>query len=202
MKLIFPVLFSIVVFCSCEKTKEVWLCYDETYCANPWNYNDTIITGSEKSGIIKSYFLSQNIEIKDIQISAENPPQLCNACGCLSGNVIRCKVDEKDVDAMQEKGFYNCEASQKVWVYYDETYCADPWHRANDSIQIQENQKLEIIKNYFWAENVNIINIEINKHHSPQICNACSCLTGNRIRCEIYPKDLTVIQSNGFIKEE
>ena len=199
MGLTILILLGIMIFCSCEKTKEVWICYEETYCANPWNYNDTIVSESEKVKIIKNYFLSQNIEIKDIQITSENPAQVCNACSCLSGNVIRCKVDEKEVDIMQKKGFYNCEAIQRLWVYYDETYCDDPWYSLNDSVV--ENQKAEIIKNYFLSQNIVIQNIEISIHNEPQLCSACSCLTGNRIRCEVYSKDLTIMQSKGFTKE-
>ncbi len=81
-----------------------WVYYKETYCADIWTNDDLKEIDEEKN--IEAYFKSIDIKILEIQISNDSVPELCKACFCKTGRIIKCKVKTKDVAEMQNKGFY------------------------------------------------------------------------------------------------
>ena len=114
IKFILLISLGLFILYSCDKTKEIWVCYDETYCADPWRIiNDSdslteIQIKEQKMENIENYFRAKNVELKNLAIRFESVPQECNACNCLSGNVICCKIEKEDFDIMEEEGFYRC----------------------------------------------------------------------------------------------
>jgi len=87
---------------SCQREK-VWVKYLETQCADPWGgYTQP---DAEKTAAIKAYFSGQGVEVFHVTMEALHGPDACMACECLSGNVISCRVSEKDLPVMLDHGF-------------------------------------------------------------------------------------------------
>ncbi len=101
----FPLLFILtaIIFTSCQKEK-VWVKYLETQCADPWAVNYTL-PDTEKVEAIKEYFAAEGVEVFHVTIEAMHEPAACLACSCTSGNVISCRVKEKDMAVMKAHGF-------------------------------------------------------------------------------------------------
>jgi len=88
-----------------------------------------------------------------------------------------------------------CEKLVKTsWVYYDESYCADPW--GNNSVQTDE--KKENIETHFKDKGIKIFKVEILDDRTPESCFSCRCKTGNRIKCKIKERDVTEMENEGF----
>jgi len=85
-------------------------------------------------------------------------------------------------------------SNKMIWVYYNETQCADNWGNAFEN----ENEKKQNIITYFENLNVRIYDIRIVNYGFGEICAACFCLTGNRIYCKIKKNDLDVMKSENF----
>jgi hypothetical protein len=86
------------------------------------------------------------------------------------------------------------EAVDAVWVFYDETGCADVWGMNN----VSEQEKLINIENYLNDLNVNVFELEIAEDRPPEDCFACSCKTGFVIKCKINPEDLNQLIAEDF----
>ena len=98
-------LIGIITFNNCKKiTGKVWVYYDETYCANPWGESN--LSESEKKNNIKHYLENMDVKVFKVIVSNENTPENCFSCGCKSGNIIKCKIEEKDVNVLVKVGFY------------------------------------------------------------------------------------------------
>lgn len=90
-----------------------------------------------------------------------------------------------------------CKKSQDTtWVYYDETYCSDPW----GEIGATDGERKEGIAEYLQSEGLNIFRIEITNEGDEQFCYACHCTTGKLIKCEILEKDFSEIETLGFYR--
>ncbi len=76
-----------------------------------------------------------------------------------------------------------------AWVYFDETYCADPWGNSNDS----ESEKLINIENYLNDLNVAVFEIEISEENVPETCLSCGCHSGFVIKLHIKEEDVSVL---------
>ena len=94
-----------ITFNSCEKiTDTVWVYYDETYCTDSWGKSS--LTEKEKKNNIESYLDNLGVKVFKVKISEEGTPDSCFSCGCKSGNIIKCKIKEKDIDILINEGFY------------------------------------------------------------------------------------------------
>jgi hypothetical protein len=59
---------------------------------------------------------------------------------------------------------------------YAETYCSDPWERgATDSLTLRN------LSTYLTTHRIDFRTVGIQKTDAPEVCNACSCKTGNRL---------------------
>ncbi|HRN93133.1 MAG TPA: hypothetical protein PL084_00265 [Chitinophagales bacterium] len=93
--------------------------------------------------------------------------------------------------------FISCEKiTDTTWVYYDETFCADPWGNAN----IGETEKIKAIGKYLKEQKVKFFKVKIV--HDASIgaitCYACNCKSGNRIHVEIDRKDVSKALNENF----
>jgi hypothetical protein len=95
-------LLTAISFTSCQKER-VWVKYSETGCADPWG--GSWQPHAEKVSSIKAFFSGVGVEVFGVAIETVNLPDACDACHCLTGNVIRCEVREKDLPVMLEQGF-------------------------------------------------------------------------------------------------
>ena len=85
-------------------------------------------------------------------------------------------------------------AVDTVWMYYDETGCADAWGMNN----VPEQEKLINIENYLNDLNINIFELEISEDGPPEDCFACSCKTGFVIKCLINGEDVNILIAENF----
>ena len=93
--------------------------------------------------------------------------------------------------------FTGCEKSgDTIWVYYDETYCSDPWGEVGTT----DPERKEVIAEYLRSEGINIFRIEITGEGNQQVCLACHCTTGKLIKCEILENDFSKIKGLGFYR--
>ena len=80
-----------------------------------------------------------------------------------------------------------------VWVYYDETRCADRWEKSNSNEVVKAN-----IVDYYEGQGVTIYDLEIFFDRTPDSCFDCVCKTGRRIKAKIKGKDLSDLKADGF----
>ncbi len=81
------------------------------------------------------------------------------------------------------------------WVYYDETYCSDPWGYSD----VEYQRKINNIEKYFKDKKIRIFKTEILLDGITDACDACGCKSGIRIKCKINSKDKSeMIAANNF----
>jgi len=80
-----------------------------------------------------------------------------------------------------------------VWVYYDETRCADRWERSNSNEKLKDN-----IVNYYDKNGSTIYDLEIFFDRTPDTCFDCICKTGRRVKAKIKGRDLENLKADGF----
>jgi hypothetical protein len=81
-----------------------------------------------------------------------------------------------------------------VWMYYDETYCYDPWGH----FDVLEQEKKVNIENYFNDLNVEVFEIEISEENLPDDCFSCGCHSGFTIKCRILLEGVNVLINEEF----
>ena len=85
-------------------------------------------------------------------------------------------------------------AVDTVWVFYDETYCSDPWGVFN----VVEQEKLNNIKNYLIDLNIEVLEIEISEENAPDDNFGCGNKSGFVIKCKINIEDLNQLIAEDF----
>jgi hypothetical protein len=107
-KLVGPLLMLIAIMSmpSCNKEKnEIEYHWQETWCSNPWN-NSSENTVAELKAYVLAYLNSENVDVTEITYLITDEPVLsCEACNCLSGNVVVVKIDPKDEKKILDLGF-------------------------------------------------------------------------------------------------
>ena len=88
-----------------------------------------------------------------------------------------------------------CEKLVKTsWVYYDETYCSDPWGNAD----VDDAKKPDNVEKYFKGKKIRIFKVEILSDGMMDSCYSCGCKSGKRIRCKIKTKDKSEMKAVNF----
>ncbi|MDY0368762.1 MAG: hypothetical protein WCR58_01745 [Bacteroidales bacterium] len=91
--------------------------------------------------------------------------------------------------------FSGCEKiSDTTWVYYDETYCADPWGYNT----VSDNEKKKNVEKYLKDKSIKVFKIEITHDGVQENCFACGCKTGKRIKCKVKESDKGTILNEKF----
>ncbi|AVR47089.1 hypothetical protein C7S20_18560 [Christiangramia fulva] len=84
-------------------------------------------------------------------------------------------------------------SAEFAYAFYNQTSCADIWGYSNDKYELAEK-----VKDFFETENIEILDVEFDNKGTPQLCNACICLTGKRIFIKVKIDDLNAIKEYGF----
>lgn len=88
----------------CKKnTTYKWVNYDETFCADGWEFtanNETLKNN------ITEHFNKKDIKIYDIEIFTDRDPEQFLICSNKTGRRLHCKVKLKNLDDMKAMGFY------------------------------------------------------------------------------------------------
>ncbi len=78
---------------------EMWLGYDETQCANPWQFNwFKAPTDADLAGAVQGYLQGQGITVNEIRTLRDKEIIHCEACTCLNGFHYYVKIP-KDQEA-------------------------------------------------------------------------------------------------------
>ena len=83
-----------------------------------------------------------------------------------------------------------------LWVYYDETNCADRWQPNHNNELLKDN-----LKEYYDTKGVHIYDVEIFLDRTPEGCPDCLCKTGRRFKAKIKGKDLKALKADGFYEQ-
>jgi len=91
--------------------------------------------------------------------------------------------------------FNSCEKiTNTTWVYYDETYCADPWGGTN----IEDSEKIKNIEKYLKKQKIKVFEVIIISDGMMEPCDACNCKTGKRIKCKVKENDVEGMKNEKF----
>lgn len=99
--------------------------------------------------------------------------------------------------------FSSCEDPEPADSSFDflfrETYCANPW----DSIVSPEWTREQVIS-YYLTEELSVVfsDLHITDDGVPEVCLACSCLTGDNIRISADEEFSEILLENGFEIDE
>ncbi len=85
------------------------------------------------------------------------------------------------------------DSNEDFLVLYNQTYCADVWGYADNDDELAGK-----ITKYLKAVNIEISNVKIDNKGTPQLCNACICLSGKRVIAKVSENDLNSIKEYGF----
>lgn len=84
----------------------VWMQYDETKCANPWQLNWLVPpTDEQLAGAVKSHLLGGGVTVLEIRTSREADFVSCEACDCPNGFHYFVKVNKVDAPKLKQLKF-------------------------------------------------------------------------------------------------
>ena len=95
------------VFSSCDDIdtvdSQVDFLFKETYCANPWD----MITPQWTPEQLISYYLFDvfDVEFSDLNITYDGVQQVCDACTCLTGILVRITAEDEYSESLLGAGF-------------------------------------------------------------------------------------------------
>jgi len=81
------------------------------------------------------------------------------------------------------------------WLFYDETSCADAWPFAAVNEKLKEN-----ITEHYKEKGIRIYDLEIFVDRTPEVCAACTCKTGRRVKVKVKSRDVEAMQEEKFYK--
>ena len=88
-------------------TDEVWMRYDETKCANPWNFNWFAKPTEEQIlGAVKGELLGNEINVLEIKSTNEENIVSCDACTCINGRHFFVRINKPETEKLKALKFY------------------------------------------------------------------------------------------------
>jgi hypothetical protein len=91
------------ILSGCGKSNVRWVVYDETLCADKWEYSP--VNEKLKDNIV-AYFKGKGVKVLELEIFNDRNPDQCSDCTCKTGRRVKCKVKKRDVDNMKGESFY------------------------------------------------------------------------------------------------
>jgi len=88
-------------------SNEVWMQYDETKCANPWQFNwFQKPTDAQVLGAIQSDLIGKEIAVLEIRSSTEKDFMSCDACDCPTGTHYFVRVNKSEMEELRALKFF------------------------------------------------------------------------------------------------
>lgn len=86
---------------------EIWMCYDETKCENPWNFNwFQKPTEEQILGAIKGDLSGREIIVLEINSFIKKDFISCEACSCSTGKKYYIRVNKSEIEKLKALKFY------------------------------------------------------------------------------------------------
>ena len=100
----FLLCFLTFLFSDCTKSNYRWVYYDETKCADKWDYKNN---QEELKKNVVAYMGSKGVKIYEIEIYTDvSAAESCSDCNCKSGRKFQCKIKKTDVADAKKEGFF------------------------------------------------------------------------------------------------
>lgn len=94
---------------------EVWMQYDETKCANPWQFNwFQKPTQEQITSAVKSELLGREIAVLEIRSSSEKYFISCEACTCPNGTHYYVRVNKTEIEKLKALKFFEVKDVPKM----------------------------------------------------------------------------------------
>ena len=94
---------------------EVWMQYDETKCANPWQFNwFAKPTPEQVEGAVKSNLIEKEIAVLEIRSSTEKDLISCEGCDCPNGTHFYVRVNKSEIEKLKALKFYEIKGAPKA----------------------------------------------------------------------------------------
>ena len=85
---------------------ELWMRYDETKCANPWQLNWVAAPSDEQlAGAVKANLEARSIPVIEIKTQREKDKVSCEACDCVNGFHYFVRTYKVDASKLTELKF-------------------------------------------------------------------------------------------------
>jgi hypothetical protein len=94
---------AVFLLLSCTKSNVKWVYYDETRCADKWEY--TYNNEKLKENFI-NYYNSRGIKIYEVEIFNDIAADPCADCTCKTGRRFKSKVKKGDATNLKRESFY------------------------------------------------------------------------------------------------
>ena len=108
---------------------------------------------------------------------------------------------EKEIVVVPQENQIIIESSEKVidtvWMYYDETFCANSWGGSYSDSDSEEEKKTNI-ENYFIDLEIELFEIKKTEVSSPETFFLCVAKTGYVIEFKIREEDANTLINEGF----
>ena len=90
-----------------------------------------------------------------------------------------------------------CGSGNNVSFYHDEQQCGDMWnfYGSDDELALAA-------KGFLEERGVEVTRIEVTDEGQKQVCLACSCKTGRRIKVWTVEQDASILESLNFVRFE
>jgi hypothetical protein len=97
------VLITAALHTGCTKSNMRWVFYDETLCADRWEYH---INNEKLKTNFVNYYDGKGVRIYDVEIFSDIAADPCADCTCKTGRRFKAKVKKGDVEGLKSDGFY------------------------------------------------------------------------------------------------
>lgn len=96
--------FCLLTVAGCQKVNVIWVKYNETQCADSWDYSDNNEVLKEH---VETYLKGKGVKVLEMEIFIDaDPQQNCSSCSCTTGRTIKVKIKKRDLDDVKNLGFY------------------------------------------------------------------------------------------------
>ncbi|MFK7947802.1 MAG: hypothetical protein AB8G11_09440 [Saprospiraceae bacterium] len=89
----------------------------------------------------------------------------------------------------------SCDKNDLVTMVYQETQCSDVWQDGSTSTE-------EAVINYFESQHdIKLDEVTIRTVNTGATCLACNCSSGREIEIYINESEITIVESEGFVRK-
>jgi hypothetical protein len=103
------IFLGFTTFANCKPSKSdtaIWMRYDETKCANPWQFNwFAPPTDEQLAGAVRGHLQEREVKILDIRTKRDTSMLSCEACTCPNGFHYYVRIPKSDIPKLKALNF-------------------------------------------------------------------------------------------------